>query len=144
MPRMVRVGIGMVLLAAAGCTQGAPDGQQAAGGVAIEDRDWALVELGEWQSPVGAEGQPLTLRLDSETERAVGFGGCNQYGGEYTLAADSLTFGPVIATRMYCEGFNELEQSYFSMLERVTAWQASDSVLTLASADGPLARFHAR
>ena len=66
----------------------------------ITDRDWVLVALGEQSSPLGRGNQPATLRLEASTSRAVGFAGCNRFSASYTLAGDSLRFGPAMATKM--------------------------------------------
>lgn len=45
---------------------------------------------------------------------------------------------------MSCTDGDELEQSYFAVLERASRYEVADSVLTLGTTDGPLARFHTR
>jgi heat shock protein HslJ len=70
----------------------------------LDNREWVLVGLGEVAAPLGAGGRPATLRFDPATGRAAGFAGCNRYSAGYTLAGDSLTFGPAISTKMACVG----------------------------------------
>ena len=110
----------------------------------ITDRDWELVALGETAAPMGGGGKPATLRLDAATTRVAGFAGCNRYSGPYTLAADSLSFGALMSTKMFCQDGDALERSYLAMLATVTQWRATDSTLTLLAAGAPLATFHAR
>lgn len=51
----------------------------------------------------------------------------NRTRATYTLADDSLVFGPVIATSMSCTDGDELEQSYFAVLERASRYEVADS-----------------
>jgi copper homeostasis protein (lipoprotein) len=106
--------------------------------------EWVLVALGANQVPT--EGRPITLRFDSVTMRASGFAPCNQFSATYTIARDSLSFGPVISTKMACmdNDRNQLEQKYLATLRSVTTYQVSDSTLTLGSAATALARFRSR
>lgn len=109
----------------------------------LDDREWTLVNLGEQDAPLGAGGRPATIRFDPPNRRAAGFAGCNRYSAEYTLAGDSLTFGPAISTKMACADGDELERSYLATLPEVRSYQRSDSTLTLSGSGGPLARFRA-
>jgi heat shock protein HslJ len=111
---------------------------------AITDRDWVLVALGTQSAPAGRDHQPATLRLEASTSRAVGFAGCNRFSASYTLAGDSLRFGPALATKMACAEGDDLERGYLSALPVVATYEATDSTLILNGPAGPVARFHAR
>lgn len=97
----------------------------------ITDREWSLATLGSDTNPLGNGNRPPTLRLDSSNNRASGFAGCNRFTGSYTLSADSLSFGPMAATKMACAQGNEVEVAYLQALSEVRGFAASDSVLTL-------------
>ncbi len=112
-----------------------------AASASLDTREWALVELGELAAPPGAGGRPATIQFDPTAGRAAGFAGCNRYSAGYTLAGDSLTFGPAISTRMACADGDELERGYLAMLPAVRRYALSDSTLTLNGPDGLLARF---
>jgi len=111
---------------------------------ALAGRDWTLVALGDEADPRGADGRPLTLRLEQADHRAGGFAGCNRFGGSYRLVEDSLSFGPLAATRMACPAGMDLEQRFLAMLGEVRRYQATDSTLSLLSPAGITARFEAR
>lgn len=110
----------------------------------ITDREWVLVALGEQSSPVARDKQPATLRLEASTSRAAGFAGCNHFSASYTLAGDSLRFGPAIATKMACVDGDELERSFLGALPGVVTYEVTDSVLVLKGPGGPLAQFRTR
>ena len=110
----------------------------------ITDREWVLAALGDRTAPTGAGNRPATLRFDSATSRASGFAGCNRYSATYTLAANTLRFGPAVSTKMACAEGDELERSFLAIFPAVAGYEATDSVLTLDGQSGPLARFHSR
>lgn len=110
----------------------------------ITDREWVLVTIGNQASPAGRGNQPATLRLDSTDSHAAGFAGCNHYRASYTLAGDSLRFGPVLATKMACADGDDLERSFLAALPLAATYESTDSALILKGATGPLARFRAR
>ena len=136
----------LVALALVGCAKTPPDGgnttpPQAQAQPSIEDRDWDLVALGERDHPLGAGGKPATLRFDAAAKRAAGNAGCNRYSAGYRLAGDSLSFEAAISTKMACPDGMELENAWLGAMAQVVTWSATDSILTLAGAAGPLARF---
>jgi heat shock protein HslJ len=84
--------------------------------------------------PTG-EGAAIIVSLLLEDGKAGGSGGCNNYFSSYELGDASLTFGPIGATQMFCEGAaSEIEAAYFDNLALAASW-ASDGV-TLSLADG--------
>jgi len=135
----------LLLLAACTSPPKQPSQEQStmAAGAPITDRDWVLVALAEQASPP-ARGKPATLRLEASTSRAAGFAGCNRFSASYTLAGDSLRFGPIMSTKMACVDGDELERSFLGALPVVATYEATDSALILKGPGGPLARFHAR
>lgn len=110
----------------------------------ITNRDWSLTSVGELMNPMGQGNRAPTLRLDSGESRASGFAGCNRFSGPYTLSGDSLSFGALVSTKMACAQGNDVETAYLAALGTVRSFSVSDSVLTLRSADGPVATLVAR
>jgi heat shock protein HslJ len=114
----------------AGCT-GAPEGKKAA---AIAGSVWVAEEIA---GAAVTGDMPITLRFDADGG-ASGRGGCNSYGGSYTLTGDALSFGPIAATRMACEpALMDQEQRYFDTLAKVTRYAvADDGALLLTTGEG--------
>ncbi|MGQ0646875.1 MAG: META domain-containing protein [Gemmatimonadaceae bacterium] len=130
-----------------GCTPRAPaedNNTKTSAPPTITDRDWELIALGDRANPLGAGQKPVTMRLSGDSVRASGFSGCNRYAGPYSLSGDTLTFGPLMSTKMFCADGDEVERGYLAALGTVSTYQISDSILTLSSASAPLARFRAR
>jgi heat shock protein HslJ len=109
----------------------------------ITERDWVLVALGNFAAPFGTQQKSPTLRLTSAQLRAAGYAGCNQYFARYSLRGDSLKFESPGATKMYCASSAELENAFLRMLPEVLTYKLRDTVLTLSSRSGVVARFHA-
>ena len=60
--------------------------------------EWRVTAITEAEVPEGVE---VSMRVADEGQ-VSGRGGCNRYSGEYELAGDRLTIGPVAMTRMAC------------------------------------------
>lgn len=114
----------------------APQPVSASAQQSITDRDWSLVTLGSNANPVGNGNRAPTLTLDSSSNRASGFAGCNRFTGSYTLNGDSLSFGAMAVTKMACAQGNEVEVAYLQALSQVRLFSLMDSVLTLRADAG--------
>lgn len=83
-----------------------------------------------------------TLRLDSGM--VSGSGGCNTFGGSYTIDGTSLTFpDDLTRTLSLCEEeIQAIEDVYLDALPQVAGWTIEDGVLRLSdAADVPLLTF---
>ena len=86
------------------------------------------------------EGTAVTAEFGADG-RVTGSGGCNGYGGPFTLDGTALAIGPLATTMRACpapEGIGEQEAAYFAALGRVTTWSYSEDRLQLRAADGAL------
>ncbi|UCD36298.1 MAG: META domain-containing protein [Nitrospiraceae bacterium] len=108
----------------------------------LEDARWQLVEAdGSPVAPLPGERQP-SMTFDAGKKQATGFAGCNTFFGSYELDGSSLTFGPVGATRMFCEGAaGEVEMKFMQALEQTRTWEVRDCSLLLLKNGEVLARF---
>jgi heat shock protein HslJ len=71
-------------------------------------------------APLDANGQ-ITAIFDNQGHIS-GYGGCNNYGGPYTITGQNLpsgtgiSIGPLVSTQMYCTTSGGTEQSYLTIL----------------------------
>jgi heat shock protein HslJ len=103
---------------------------------------WKLAELGGTPAVGGADIERAThIRFHPDSGRVYGSGGCNRIAGPYTVAGDSLRFGPIISTKMACldDQANRQEVAFLSALDNTRRYRISGDTLTLLGADGPLA-----
>ena len=86
--------------------------------------------------PLGAP----TLIISMPNTKASGVGGCNSYSADIKIKDKAMSFGPISATKMYCDGV--AESVYFADLEKVDAWEMEDNNnLTLLNQGVPYLRF---
>ena len=109
----------------------------------LEDREWSLVALDGQPAGPGAGGQAATLLLSATDHRAGGFGGCNRYSADYSIAGDSLTLGPIAMTMMACPSGMELEQQFGTALSATRRFRVDGNTLQLVGPAGVLARLEA-
>jgi heat shock protein HslJ len=110
----------------------------------LEGTEWKLIALDEELVSVGAEERAPSLRLDPSDHRATGSGGCNRFSASYALHGDSLSFGPIVSTKMACRMGMDTERAYFAALAEVRRWRVAGRQLELYDAGGKrLARFEA-
>ena len=80
---------------------------------------------------------PLTLEF-KEDGTVSGNGGCNDFTGTFTLAEDSLSFGPLAATKKFCGGAAaEQEYTYLSFLATIIRVKVEDDELELYQENQP-------
>jgi len=108
----------------------------------IEGPEWQLVEVsGSPVSPLAGEKQPHII-FDPSKKQVTGFAGCNNFFGSYDLDGSALKFGPVGASRMFCEGeAGEVELKLMQALEQTRSWEIRDGALLLIKDREVLARF---
>lgn len=91
---------------------------------------WILKSLnGESASSIFTHKTP-TLNFDFGKQSVFGNGGCNSYGGNFTLTKNKLTVSNVISTMMACIG-GEKEGEYFQTLSKTSEVSVNGQELTL-------------
>lgn len=94
---------------------------------------WRVADLAG--TAVAADA-PLSLTFEA-SGRLEGNGGCNRFGGSYTLAGADLTIGPLMATRRGCEeAVMAREAAMLAILGDVDSIEQAGDELRLVTADG--------
>lgn len=93
-------------------------------------------------SEAPAMGKEPHMKLKVLDSKVSGNGGCNGYGGTYTLGAgNKIRFSPIISTKMACYKLN-IENAFFSVFEFVDHYEAKGGTLVLFDVNSQeLARF---
>jgi putative lipoprotein len=114
----------------------------AAADAPLQETYWKLSELSGAPIDKGLKKPPfIVLHADG---RASGFTGCNRMGGPYQLDGQALSFGPFVATFMYCEGAADTERALLDILPKVKGFAIDGGRLELRGESGDvLARFEA-
>ena len=137
---------GVVVLAA--CADNEPRPAEPASGdevtFELAGTRWALMALGDKAVTVSEGGREAYIALNSVENSVVGHAGCNRISSTYKLQDAQLSFGEVIATRMFCQDM-PTETALLAALKATAGWRISGSQLELLDANRQsLARFEAR
>jgi heat shock protein HslJ len=74
--------------------------------------------------------------LNYAADKVSGTGGCNQFNGPISIEDDAVQIGPLVSTRMMCEGKSETETQYFAALEAARTFVLDGDTLLLKAEDG--------
>lgn len=109
----------------------------------LENTDWKLIEIaGKPINSQNDKGCPF-IHLDSKEKRLSGSGGCNRLIGGYKLDAQTLDFGSVGSTRMFCQETMDLEGKFIKVLDDTDKYRIVNDVLELYAGNKLLARLKA-
>lgn len=108
----------------------------------LAQHSWTLTRLvvdGQEQ-PLSAT-RPATLRFLSQERQIAGSGGCNSFGGSYSLLGNQLRVSELRTTLIACIGDDgasvmEQESHYLQALPLVSSYRLEGSTLTLTGDGG--------
>ncbi|MBL8270167.1 META domain-containing protein [Steroidobacter sp.] len=154
-PMKAHVWIVATLLAMSACSgpeSGSPESQPPPTPAAAADEvthelagtRWALVQLGDQPVTVSEGGREAYIALNSSDGSVVGHAGCNRISTTYKQTGAQISFGDVIATRMFCPDM-PIETALLQVMKAATGWRISGAQLELLDNQQiALARFEAK
>jgi heat shock protein HslJ len=74
--------------------------------------------------------------LEYTSDKVSGTGGCNRFNGPISIEDDAVQVGPLVSTRMVCEGKTETESEYLTALEAARSLAIEGESLVLRAEDG--------
>jgi len=101
------------------------------------DLDGSTWVLSAFSNDTAIVGNPPTLEF--EGDMVSGNASCNTYGGSYQIKGETISFGPLARTEMYCmepEGVMDQEQTYLEILEAAQRFELVENTLTIYSDSG--------
>jgi len=108
----------------------------AGGSSASVEGQWKLVSYGSPSNQTPAVPDVETS-IEFKDGQMSGNVGCNGFGGEYEVKGDTITFGPVMATLMFCEGpVGEQEMVTLAVFQESATFVMDGDRLTITSGDG--------
>lgn len=140
----IAINIGLTIVA--GCQMAPHEEVTTASSVPLVNTGWRLTQLGDEMVDNPSGERAISLQLQPQNPRVVGFAGCNRMFGGYLLNGEMLKFDQMGGTKMACvdDQRMRLEQRYFEVLSRVSQWKITGSTLELRDGDGtPQALFAA-
>jgi copper homeostasis protein (lipoprotein) len=106
----------------------------------LENTYWRATQLEGQPVPPSQPGGQAYLMF--EAGRVSGSDGCNRVASAYELNHDSISFGPMAATRMACSGTADIERAFGNAVANASSWRILGDRLELYDANGVrLARF---
>jgi len=108
----------------------------------IDGSDWVLTAI---DNDTVIIGTPPTLKF--EGDMVSGNASCNIYSGSHQIRGETISFGPLVRTEMYClepEGVMDQEQTYLGILEAAQRFELVDKILTMYSDSGESLTFQTR
>ncbi len=116
------------LLAACGTGSAPP------GGDPLKGTAWSLASI-NGAAPLTGTMQTLTF----SDGRISGSGGCNSYGGTYSLEGGKIQIKDMFSTLMACmdpQGLMDQEASFFNSLGNAQSYQVNKNSLQIHTTDG--------
>lgn len=123
-PVILPLALGALVLA--GCAKVASDVRKA--------RPLASLEGSEW-GPENMPTQEQFVAFKSGGE-VRGFGGCNQFFGQYSQEGETLKIGALASTKKACFEGMEAESAFLQTLQDTRKIEATQITLRLLDADG--------
>ncbi|MBX2946084.1 MAG: META domain-containing protein [Cyclobacteriaceae bacterium] len=104
----------------------------------ITEVDWKLTLLNG--KDYASLQQPITITF-SPDNKVAGHAGCNRYFGSYKKSQAELSFSQMGATKMFCDGKMEIEDSFLKALAEVDRFVVSENKLRLQKGERILMEF---
>ena len=103
----------------------------------LEKTEWRLQSL-EYEARVKQTPPGLFITALFENGKISGNGGCNNFGGNYTLNGDKLTISALFSTKMFCDKSAQWEPVYFELLQKATSYRIKNQRLEIMAPSGRL------
>ena len=117
----------VVVLALAGCAPAADN--------LLAGTSWRMTSYGPASAQIAAA--PATSLVFGTDGQVSGNMGCNGMGGKYSVSGQSITFGPLISTKMACEEPRMAQETEaLKVFNGTVSFVLAGSTLTITSADG--------
>jgi heat shock protein HslJ len=104
---------------------------------------WRLVSYGSASAQIPA-APDVETSIEFKDGQMSGNVGCNGFGGEYTVDGDTITFGPIMSTMMFCEAVAVQESSTLAVFQETASFVLDGDTLTIKSTDGTMSIVLAR
>jgi heat shock protein HslJ len=101
-------------------------------GQEILEKTWVLTAIGKEKIKLEVEKTPYITLSEG---RLNGFSACNRMMGSYTLERDTLVFGNIGGTKMFCMNSQELENKFLQTLSKTHYWKYKCGKLCLLDKD---------
>src|SRR5436190_1131331 len=98
--------------------------------LSLYDTKWKLKKIHIADSAETVTNKAF-IKFNQEKKSAGGNGGCNSFGSSITVSEHTINIKNIFSTKMYCEGIQQTEDSFFKQLGKVNRFEIKDKVLLL-------------
>ncbi len=97
----------------------------------LEDKKWVLESIKNRKTFAPIKG--VFINFDAAKKTLGGNGGCNVFGGEYTISGSKIDIKDVVSTMRACieDGSMNTEQEFFDALRKANRFEITESRLRL-------------
>ena len=110
------------------------------GAKSLYDKKWMLRKI-HTDSGVHELVTKAFIKFNLETKSAGGNGSCNTFGSSFSITNNNISFKNIFSTKMYCEGAQDTEDSFFKQLGKVNRFKLKDKNLVFYHGDDILLEF---
>ena len=71
------------------------------------------------------------LTFDESKLRVSGYAGCNRFSGDYSTEGNTIKFGALVSTKMYCKRFMDIENNLLRALEKANYFSLENGILSI-------------
>jgi heat shock protein HslJ len=100
----------------------------------LYDTNWSLKRI-HTETGVEEVNTKAFIKFNQEKKSAGGNGSCNTFGSSFTISGNAISFKNIFSTKMYCEGVQQTEDSFFKQLEKVNKFVIKEKLLLLYQDD---------
>lgn len=96
----------------------------------LYDTKWSLKKIYTQQGTEQVNTKAF-IKFNAANLSAGGNGSCNSFGGTLYVSNDSISITNIFSTKMYCDGVQQTEDSFFNQLEKATRYKIKEKTLLL-------------
>ncbi len=108
--------------------------------VPLYDTKWSLKKIYTQQGTEQVNTKAF-IKFNAANLSAGGNGSCNSFGGALYVSKDSISITNIFSTKMYCDGVQQTEDSFFNQLEKATRYKIKEKMLLLYNGNTLLLEF---
>lgn len=97
---------------------------------ALYNTKWSLKKIHSDSTITDVDGKAF-IKFNEEKKSAGGNGSCNSFGSSFSISGNTLTLLNIFSTKMYCEGVQQTEDTFFKRLAEVNRYDIKGKHLSL-------------
>lgn len=97
---------------------------------ALYNTKWSLKKIHSDSTITEVDGKAF-IKFNEEKKSAGGNGSCNSFGSSFSISGNTLTILNLFSTKMYCEGVQQTEDTFFKRLAEVNRYDIKGKHLSL-------------